>query len=58
MAFDLTKAEVLYFLGSRARATDLPQITMGDVTIQESETIRWLGVFLDRGLTFRNHVAE
>ncbi|KAI1000257.1 hypothetical protein K3495_g7940 [Podosphaera aphanis] len=56
--FDPAKAEVLYFLGPRARITDLPPIIIGDSAIQESETVRWLGVFLDRGLTLRHHVAE
>lgn len=58
VALDPAKADVLYFLGPRARPTDLLPITIGNVAIQESETVRWLGVFLDRGLTFRNHVAE
>ncbi|KAI0997034.1 hypothetical protein K3495_g11150 [Podosphaera aphanis] len=58
VAFDPAKAEVLYFLGPRARITDLPPIIIRDVAIQESKTVRWLGVFLDRGLTFRHHVSE
>ncbi|KAI0995871.1 hypothetical protein K3495_g12310 [Podosphaera aphanis] len=40
VAFDPAKAEVLYFLGPRARITDLSPIIIGDVTIQESETTR------------------
>lgn len=58
VAFDLAKVGVLYLLRLRARHTDLPPITNGDIAIRESKTARWPGVLLERGPTFCNHVAE
>ncbi|KAI0998079.1 hypothetical protein K3495_g10111 [Podosphaera aphanis] len=58
VTFDPTKAEAVYFLDKRSRHTTLPEIRMGNHTIQASEEIRWLGTFLDKSLNFRRHAAE
>ncbi|KAI1003926.1 hypothetical protein K3495_g4282 [Podosphaera aphanis] len=58
VTFDPTKAEAAYFLGKRSRHTTLPEIRMGNHTIQASEEVRWLGIFLDKSLNFRRHAAE
>lgn len=58
VSFDPTKTEVIYFLCPCARHQALPKIKVGLNEIVASDEIRWLGVFLDRRLTFRRHVAE
>ena len=58
VTFDPTKAEAIHFLGPRAKNRDLPRIRVGLDEIHAAIEIRWLGVYLDRGLTFQRHVAE
>lgn len=54
VAFDVAKTEVIQF--GRARGDRPGVIRMGNTTINASQSVRWLGVWLDSGLTFRHHV--
>lgn len=44
LAFEPSKAKVIYFLGPRARSRDLPSIIIGPIDKAPSAEIRWLGV--------------
>ncbi|KDN66318.1 hypothetical protein CSUB01_12327 [Colletotrichum sublineola] len=52
--FDTKKTEVLHF--SRGRKTEALSIWHEGEEITPKQTMRWLGVHLDRGLTFKKHI--
>ena len=54
VAFDVTKTEVIQF--GRLRSDQPGTILMGNTTVTATETVRWLGVWLDSNLTFKHHV--
>ncbi|POS83188.1 hypothetical protein EPUL_004740, partial [Erysiphe pulchra] len=58
VSFDPTKTEGIYFLGPRAKTCDLPPIKFRNDEIRVMAEIRWLGIYLDRGLSFRRYIAE
>lgn len=54
--FDLLKTELQYFHRKR-KAAELPLDVEGQL-VQPNDCTRWLGVFFDRKLLFREHVAQ
>ncbi|KID93327.1 Endonuclease/exonuclease/phosphatase, partial [Metarhizium majus ARSEF 297] len=56
ISFDPEKTEVMHF-SLRARETMLP-VRHGDVEKQPETAMRWLGLWLDRKLTFKTHVEK
>ncbi|KAH8193506.1 hypothetical protein TruAng_012328 [Truncatella angustata] len=54
--FDPAKTEIMHF--SRKRDTNNPIVTHGTTRKMAEPSMRWLGVFLDRKLTFRDHVKH
>lgn len=58
VAFDPSKAVVIYFLGPCARLRDLPSIKKGRIEKAPSVEVRWLGVFRDQVLKFQRHIWE
>ncbi|KID83792.1 reverse transcriptase [Metarhizium guizhouense ARSEF 977] len=56
ISFDPEKTEVMHF-SLRRRETELP-VRHGDVEKQPEAAMRWLGLWLDRKLTFKTHVEK
>ena len=55
--FDDNKSELIHF--QRQRRPALETITLPNETvISPAETVRWLGVWLDRKLNFKTHVQK
>ncbi|KFG77534.1 hypothetical protein MANI_024396 [Metarhizium anisopliae] len=54
ISFDPKKTEVMHF-SPRRRKTE-PPVRHGDVEKQPEAAMRWLGLWLDRRLTFKTHV--
>lgn len=54
--FDLDKTELLHFTTSKEAKTATLNLPNGEV-IESKEVVRWLGVWFDPGLTFKQHVA-
>ena len=56
--FDASKSELLIIGGGPKKKLDTSDLTVliGDQLITPSPEIRWLGVWLDTQLTFRQHV--
>lgn len=54
--FDLLKTELQYF-HRRRRGAELP-LDVGGVLVKPNNCTRWLGVFFDQKLLFREHVAQ
>ena len=52
--FNPEKSELIHFIGRKRGAYDTP-ITLEGEKIKPSKTIRLLGVYLDRGLTYKAH---
>ena len=56
ISFDIAKTELLHFTGAKEaqkHSLDLPDNT----TIQPKSLIKWLGVYFNPNLTFKEHVA-
>ena len=54
--FDLAKTELIHFTTSKeAKTASLP--LPNGVSIQPKDLVRWLGIWFDSGLTFKQHVA-
>ena len=54
--FDLAKTELLHFTtGKEAKTTNI-RLPNGEVK-EPKEIVRWLGIWFDPGLTFKQHVA-
>ena len=56
ISFDPEKTEVMHF-SRRRQETELP-VRHGDVEKQPEAAMRWLGLWLDRKLTFKTHVEK
>ncbi|PWI64260.1 hypothetical protein PCL_11334 [Purpureocillium lilacinum] len=56
VTFDPDKTEVMHF--SRKKDPSRPSIFQGDTEIIPGDTMRWLGLWLDRKLSFKAHVDE
>ncbi|KDN63501.1 hypothetical protein CSUB01_12226 [Colletotrichum sublineola] len=52
--FDTAKTEVIHF--GRLRGTNTLPVTHGDHRISPKPTMRWLGIHLDKGLTYKRHI--
>ena len=53
--FNPEKSELIHFLG-RKRKARRPPITLEGRVIKPTKSIRFLGVFLDKGLTYKAHL--
>ena len=54
--FDLAKTELMHFsTGKQAKITTL-KLPNGEI-VEPKEVVRWLGIWFDPGLTFKQHVA-
>jgi ribonuclease HI len=59
VALDPAKTEIQHFCSTNAgRIEDLPTIQHGDRTVTAPEALKWLGVHLDRTLSFRTHILK
>ncbi|KAI1839459.1 hypothetical protein JX266_014330, partial [Neoarthrinium moseri] len=54
--FDPGKTEIMHF--SRKKNSDNPTVMHGAVEKTAKDVMRWLGIFLDRKLSFRGHVKK
>jgi hypothetical protein len=54
--FDLDKTELIHFINPAKAKTATLKLPNGD-TIQPKEIVRWLGIWFDSGLTFKQHIA-
>ncbi len=54
--FDVLKSDLQYF-HRRRKEVELP-VYVGGELVQPNDVTRWLGVFFDRKLLFREHVAQ
>jgi hypothetical protein len=54
--FDLDKTELIHFINSAEAKTTTLKLPNGE-TIQPKEIVRWLGIWFDSGLTFKQHIA-
>jgi hypothetical protein len=52
--FNIEKTELLYASRKKELAVELIQV--GESLIQPSNCVRWLGFFLDKRLSYKNHV--
>ena len=56
IAFDLEKTELIHWTASH-NATDLSLKLPNNVTIKPKQSIKWLGIYFDPNLSFKQHVA-
>jgi ribonuclease HI len=61
LSIDFGKSELIHFSRSRVDPITLPSVNLQPpqgppFQVQPSGTVRWLGVFFDRKLNFKNHV--
>jgi hypothetical protein len=54
ISFNTSKTELIHFY--RKRTTIEEGLKLGDIEIPPKPLVRWLGVFLDSKLTFKQHV--
>jgi len=54
ISFNISKTELIHFY--RKYTTIEEGLKLGDVEISPKPLVRWLGVFLDSKLTFKQHV--
>ena len=54
--FDLDKTELIHFINSAKAKTATLKLPNGE-TVQPKEIVRWLGIWFDSGLTFKQHIA-
>ena len=54
ISFNISKIELIYFYSKRTTIEE--GLKLGDVEISPKPLVRWLGVFLDSKLTFKQHV--
>ena len=54
ISFDIGKTELIHFYNKRTTIKE--GLKLGDVEISPKPLVRWLGVFLDSKLTFKQHV--
>jgi ribonuclease HI len=57
VSFDPAKTEVMHFSRKRT-AKDSPPVMHGDMVKRPEAAIRWLGIWLDRTLSFKTHVEK
>ncbi|KAK4069806.1 hypothetical protein Purlil1_13644 [Purpureocillium lilacinum] len=56
VTFDPDKTEIMHF--SRKKDPARPSIFQDDIEIVPADSIRWLGLWLDRKLSFKTHVDD
>jgi ribonuclease HI len=56
VSFDSKKTEVMHF--SRSKLRTAPAVRHGDIEKHPEPALRWLGIWLDSGLSFRIHVEK
>ncbi|KAM3450576.1 hypothetical protein NHJ6243_009779 [Beauveria neobassiana] len=56
--FDPEKTEIMHFSRRKADHNQSPVIYHGDKEIRAASSMRWLGIWLDKNLTFNHHVDE
>src|SRR6266704_3173807 len=54
ISFDVSKTELIHFYNKRITIEE--GLKLGDIKISPKPLVRWLGVFLDSKLTFKQHV--
>ena len=54
ISFDISKIELIYFYNKRTTIEE--GLKLGDIEISPKPLVRWLGVFLDSKLTFKQHI--
>jgi len=54
ISFDIGKTELIHFYNKRTTIEE--GLKLGDVEISPKPLVRWLGVFLDSKLTFKQHI--
>ena len=54
ISFDISKTELIHFYNKRTTIEE--GLKLGDIEIPPKPLVRWLGVFLDSKLTFKQHV--
>ena len=54
ISFNISKIELIYFYSKRTTIEE--GLKLGDIEIPPKPLVRWLGVFLDSKLTFKQHV--
>jgi hypothetical protein len=54
ISFNVSKTELIHFYSKRTTIEE--GLKLGDVEISPKPLVRWLGVFLDSKLTFKQHI--
>ena len=54
ISFDISKTELIHFYSKRTTIEE--GLNLEDIEISPKSLVRWLGVFLDSKLTFKQHV--
>src|SRR6266436_7414810 len=54
ISFDVSKTELILFYSKRITIEE--GLKLGDIEIYHKPLVRWLGVFLDSKLTFKQHI--
>ena len=54
ISFDISKTELIHFYNKRTTIED--GLKLGDVEISPKPLVKWLGVFLDSKLTFKQYI--
>ena len=54
ISFDISKTELIHFYNKRTIIKE--GLKLGDIEISPKPLVRWLGVFLDSKLTFKQHM--
>jgi len=54
ISFDINKTELIHFYSKRTTIKE--GLKLGDIEISPKPLVRWLGIFLDSKLTFKQHI--
>ena len=54
ISFDVSKIKLIHFYSKRTTIEE--GLKLGDIEISPKPLVRWLGVFLDSKLTFKQHI--
>ena len=54
ISFDISKIELIHFYSKRTTIEE--GLKLGDIEISPKPLVRWLGVFLDSKLTFKQYI--
>ena len=58
--FDHDKTELIHYFPSRAIDLDSPRnkVILGDTEIKAQNIVKWLGIYIDSRLTFKDHIIK